>query len=81
MNKWEKYFLRFYLIFALTLVVIALPYLFYFSFKFILEENQTPIILRIMVVGWMYFMILTFGFMAVSSIEWKEILGKDKEDK
>ena len=34
-----------------------------------------------MIVVWIYFIIFTFGFMAVSSIEWKEILGKDKEDK
>lgn len=81
MGKWEKYFLRFYFIFGFTLVVIAFPYLLYYSFKFILEENQTPIILKIMIVGWIYFMILSFGFMAVSSIEWKEIFGKDKEDK
>ena len=81
MNKWEKYFLRFYFIFAFAFVVIAFPYLFYLSFKFILEENQTPIILKIMIVVWIYFMIFTFGFMAVSSIEWKEIFGKDKEDK
>ena len=81
MSKWEKYFLRFYFIFAFTLVVITFPYLFYHSFKFILEENQTPIILKIMIVGWIYFMILSFGFMAVSSIEWKKIFGKGKEDK
>jgi len=81
MGKWEKYFLRFYFIFGFTLAVIVFPYLVYYSFKFILEENQIPIILRIIVVGWIYFMILTFGFMAVSSIEWKEIFGKNKEDK
>ncbi len=81
MNKWEKYFLRFYFIFAFTLVAITFPYLFYYSFKYILEENKTPIILKIMIVGWVYFMILSFGFMAVSSIEWKKIFGKDKEDK
>ena len=81
MSKWEKYFLRFYFIFAFTLVIIASPYLFYISFKFIVEESEIPIILRIMIIGLGYFMILTFGFMAVSSIEWKEIFGKDKENK
>jgi len=81
MSKWEKYFLRFYFIFALILVVIAFTYLFYISFKFIVEESEIPIILRIVLIGLGYLMILTFGFMAVSSIEWKEIFGKDKEDK
>jgi prepilin signal peptidase PulO-like enzyme (type II secretory pathway) len=81
MSKWEKYFFRFYFIFAFTLVVIAFPYSFYLSFKFIVEDSEIPIILRIMVIGLGYFMILTFGFMAVSLIDWKEIFGKDDKDK